>query len=70
MGVDSVWLLWHTHEIGDGREDSKLIGVYRTRTKAQAAQDRICNQPGFLASPNGLKWSSIRSIKTIGPKVS
>lgn len=55
MGMDSVWLLWHTHPSDDGGEDSKLIGVYSSQATAQAAQGRICNQPGFLASPNGFE---------------
>ena len=38
ISVDDVFLLWHVHETGDGQEDEKLIGVYRTRDDAAAIQ--------------------------------
>lgn len=52
--MNSVWLLWHTHVL-EGEEDSKLLGVYSTQTKALAAQDRISNQPGFREHPEGFE---------------
>ncbi|OGW41868.1 MAG: hypothetical protein A2010_13650 [Nitrospirae bacterium GWD2_57_9] len=31
----SVFLLWHTHDLPDGGEDAKLLGVYSSRHLAE-----------------------------------
>ena len=49
----SVFLLWHSHEKGDGETDDKLIGVYATKVDAQAAINRVADQPGFKDAPEG-----------------
>jgi homoserine kinase type II len=49
----SVFLLWHTRELEDDIEENKLIGVYDSREKAQAAQARVCDKPGFRDYPDG-----------------
>jgi hypothetical protein len=53
--MNEVFLVWHVHDFGDGNEDDKLIGVYRTRENAEAAIKRIAGQPGFVDQPNGFQ---------------
>lgn len=53
--MDEVFLLWHVHDLGDGEEDEKLIGVYRTREDAEAAIKRVGTQPGFVDTPEGFQ---------------
>ena len=50
---DRVFLLWHTHTFDDGSEDSKLLGVYRSKDNAKAAIDRVAKKPGFVDAPEG-----------------
>ena len=51
--MKSVFLLWHTHEIPEQEEDSKLIGVYESRESAERAKERSVKQPGFAEHPKG-----------------
>ena len=53
--MDSVYLLWHSHEWEDGHDEVKLIGVYRTELDAQAALQRVKNKPGFRELPEGFE---------------
>ena len=53
-----MFLLWHTHELPGGEEDSKLIGVYSTRESAEAAQNRASQLPGFSSAPQGFTIDS------------
>jgi hypothetical protein len=46
-----VFLLWHVHTFDDEEEDEKLIGVYSSRDKAEAAISRLKDQPGFVDVP-------------------
>jgi len=39
-----VFVVCHVHE---GDQEGKLIGVYSSREKAEAARDRAVRQPGF-----------------------
>jgi hypothetical protein len=48
-----VYLLFHTHEVNAGEDDDKLIGVYSTREKAEAARQRASTLPGFRDCPDG-----------------
>jgi hypothetical protein len=48
-----VFLLRHVHELPDGEEDVKLIGVYSSRVLAEEAQKRAEMQPGFHETPTG-----------------
>lgn len=48
-----VFILWHVHEIPDGEEDEKLIGVYASAEDAEAARLRVMPQPGFRDAPEG-----------------
>ena len=49
----SVFVVQHVHESGDGGEDVKLVGVYSSREKAQAAVARLGGVAGFSAAPDG-----------------
>ena len=60
--MEFVYLLWHTHfseELSAG-EDIKLIGVYSTREKAEAAQSRSELLDGFRDSIEGFEISCNR----------
>lgn len=50
--MNSVFLLWHSHDLGDGDSDDKLIGVYRSRAGAEAAMARARPLPGFEDYPD------------------
>lgn len=50
-----VFLLWHIHEMPDGEEDVKLVGVYATEQDAEAAERRALRQPGFRDLPEGFQ---------------
>ena len=50
--MNSVFLLWHVHELVDGEDDEMLIGVYASRSDAEAAIERLRDQPGFAQYPN------------------
>ncbi|HTU26480.1 MAG TPA: hypothetical protein VMF30_13830 [Pirellulales bacterium] len=47
-----VWLLWHTHSVGE-EDDEKLVGVYSSRRSAEAARQRMIALPGFREAPDG-----------------
>ena len=42
-----VYVLQHAHELEDGAEDIKFIGVYSSRENAEAARTRLVLAPGF-----------------------
>jgi hypothetical protein len=48
-----MFLLWHVHEMSDGEEDGKLIGVYSSREKAEQAKSRALALPGFRDVSDG-----------------
>lgn len=48
-----VFVLRHNHVIGDGVEDVKIIGVYRTRRAAKRAIARLASKPGFAEHAGG-----------------
>ena len=50
--MSSAFILQHEHEWCD-REKVKFIGVYATHSDAQAAIDRLRDQPGFRDWPDG-----------------
>ena len=49
----NVFVLWHTHEMASGEQDSKVIGLYSSRERAEAAQARADQLPGFRDAPAG-----------------
>lgn len=48
----NVFVVHHAHEIGES-EEVKLIGIYSSESNAQAAVDRLTQQPGFRDTPAG-----------------
>lgn len=36
-----VFLLWHVHEMPDGEEDAKMIGVYASAEDAEHARQGV-----------------------------
>jgi hypothetical protein len=53
--MNEVFLLWHVHELTDGEDDEKLVGVYRTEDDARAAIVRLGQKPGFVDHPAGFQ---------------
>ncbi len=47
-----VYVLQHVHDLGDGEEDVKMIGVYSTHEQAELAVERVRLQPGFCDAPD------------------
>ena len=53
----SVWLAWHERE-RDGCSEYKLIGVFSTRERAEAAIEARRGKPGFADNPDGFEIAS------------
>ena len=56
----SVFVLQHVHARQDSGEDVKLIGVYSSREKADAAVARLGRLPGFSDTPDGFHVDEYR----------
>jgi hypothetical protein len=56
----SVFVLQHAHAREDGDEDAKLIGVYSSREKAEAAAKRLRCLPGFVNAQDGFHIDEYR----------
>ena len=52
-----VFLLWHSHDLGSGETDDKLIGVYSSTEEADAAKVRKLQFEGFRDAPEGFQIS-------------
>ncbi|MDR7070959.1 hypothetical protein J2X02_003833 [Pseudoxanthomonas japonensis] len=50
--MESVFVLQHVHVFEPGSDDVKLIGIYRSKSAAVMAVNRIRSQPGFANDPN------------------
>jgi uncharacterized protein (DUF2384 family) len=50
-----VFVLHHVHQIMPEQEDIKLIGIYSTYERAQAAQNRISKLEGFRDATDGFQ---------------
>jgi hypothetical protein len=48
----TVYVVLHVHVIED-EDEIKLIGVYSSRKQAEAAVERMKQQPGFREEPRG-----------------
>lgn len=48
-----VYVVQHARPRPDGEDDVKMIGVYASRDKADAAVARLVAQPGFRDWPDG-----------------
>lgn len=51
MSQTTVYVLQHSHEL-DGCDETKMIGVYSSQQLAEAAIERLRQQPGFKDHPN------------------
>ena len=51
--METVYLLWHVRGDDAFAEDAKLIGVYSSADKAEAARRRAAERPGFSDQPDG-----------------
>jgi hypothetical protein len=51
--MPSVFVLQHAHELPDGSEAVKFIGVYSSRPSAEAAIRRLEPRVGFAETANG-----------------
>ncbi len=51
--MTTVFVLFHTHDLGDGETDDKLIGIYSSRADAEQAQTRTAVLEGFRDAPVG-----------------
>jgi homoserine kinase type II len=51
--METAFVLHHVAREDTPNEDVKLIGVYSTRTAAEAAIARMCLLPGFRDYPSG-----------------
>jgi len=50
-----VFILHHTHELLDGGEDVKLIGVYSTEESGRKTIVALSSQPGFAEHAAGFE---------------
>lgn len=53
----SVWIAWHEYE-RDGCSEYKMIGVFSSRERAEAAIDARRGKPGFVDHPDGFEIAS------------
>jgi hypothetical protein len=51
--MQTVYLLYHSHDLGSGETDDKLIGVYSDEANAEAARIRASTLEGFRDAPDG-----------------
>ena len=51
--MTTVFLLYHVHDGDDFDDDTKLIGAYSSKANAEAAKQRLADQPGFRELPAG-----------------
>lgn len=49
--MNTVFVVQHLHRLPSGEEDTKLIGVYRSKKSAFAAIKQLATQPGFCDTP-------------------
>ncbi|OCG22465.1 hypothetical protein A9G11_07195 [Gilliamella sp. wkB108] len=51
--MQKVYYLYHIRDKGAADEDTKAIGTYTSYELAEAAKNRVKDQPGFIDHPNG-----------------
>ncbi|MGD0620711.1 MAG: hypothetical protein ABSB67_24035 [Bryobacteraceae bacterium] len=49
----TAFLLWYIREWDEGEDTELLIGVYQSEADAKEAIERLKEQPGFVAYPEG-----------------
>jgi hypothetical protein len=62
-----VFLLWHVHELNDGEEDGKLVGVYSSHQRAEQAKMRALALPDFREVPDGFITPARKKVKNTNP---
>jgi hypothetical protein len=50
--IPNVYMLSHDYRPGERINTKKLIGIYASRSDAEAAAMRIASKPGFRAYPD------------------
>mgnify|MGYP005849698711 CR=1 FL=1 len=58
-----LYILHHVHPLADDREDVKLLGIYSSRSLADAAVKRYLVLPGFVDAKDGFDISEIEVDK-------
>jgi hypothetical protein len=53
--MKDVYVLWHTHELDSGEEDSKLLGIYSSESIARGKIDEYKGLSGFNKYPEGFE---------------
>ena len=53
--MKDVFILWHTRELNDGGEDSKLLGVYSSESIANGKINKYKKLPGFREHSDGFQ---------------
>lgn len=51
--MKSVYLLQHVHELPNGVEDVKVIGVFKTESDAEKMIDFLSDKVGFSSASQG-----------------
>lgn len=51
--MTDIYLLHHVHSLDDAKECVKLMGVFSSLDKAEAAKTQALTMPGFVDSPDG-----------------
>jgi len=51
MTSGTVYAVWHVHDLGNGEEDWKFVGVYSSSKSAADACARVGLLPGFRDGP-------------------
>lgn len=51
--METVFVVTHLHELPNGEEDVKMIGVYATQRDAEDAVTRTKQLPGFCDALDG-----------------
>jgi hypothetical protein len=51
--METVFLLWHSHDLGDGKTDDELVGVYSSVDEAEAAKARKLEGEGIRETADG-----------------
>jgi hypothetical protein len=58
--METIYVLHHVRAGDEFGDDAKLIGVYRSLASARAAQERLCQQPGFRDFAEGFQCDPYR----------
>ena len=61
--MTNVFIVQHVHDLGEGIEDVKLIGVYSSPESAEQAVERLRTAPGFRDELDGFSVDSYKMDK-------